>query len=75
MRDTMTNRKRRITCRDDLASKVKLAPLPETRRVPHDHQHAETAPARDVVTPPRRPRRRPHVLVVALREMLAEVGR
>lgn len=55
--------------------RVKLAPLPPALRVPHDHQHAETAPPRDVITPPRRPRRRPHVLVVALREMLAEVGR
>lgn len=72
MRDTMTNRKRRITYRDDLASKVKLAPLPETRRLRPDDPRAETAPARGVVTPPRR---RPHVLVVALREMLAEVGR
>jgi len=59
----------------DHPARVSLAPLPAALRVPHDHQHAETAPARGVVTPPRQPRRRPHVLVVALREMLAEVGR
>lgn len=72
MRDTMTNRERRITCCDDLASKVKLAPLPEALRLRHDDPRAETAPPRDVISPPRRPRRRTPVLVVALREMLAE---
>lgn len=53
-------------------ARVSLAPLPEALRLRHDDPRAETAPAPGVVTPPRRPRRRPHVLVVALREMLAE---
>lgn len=56
-------------------TRVSLAPLPEALCLPHDDPRTETAPPRDVITPPRRPRRRPHVLVVALCEMLAEVGR
>lgn len=59
----------------DHPARVSLAPLPAALRLPHHDPRAETAPPRDVITPPRRPRRRPHVLVVALREMLAEVGR
>jgi len=53
-------------------ARVSLAPLPDGLRLRHDDPRAETAPPRDVISPPRRPRRRAPVLVVALREMLAE---
>lgn len=56
----------------DHPARVSLAPLPETLRLRPDDPRAETAPPRDVISPPRRPRRRTPVLVVALREMLAE---
>ncbi len=56
----------------DHPARVSLAPLPEALRLRHDDPRAETAPPRDVISPPRRPRRRTPVLVVALREMLAE---
>ncbi|RWR49423.1 hypothetical protein EOW65_09090 [Sinirhodobacter ferrireducens] len=51
---------------------VSLAPLPEALRPRHNDPRAETAPPRDVISPPRRPRRRAPVLIVALRELLAE---
>lgn len=53
-------------------TKVKLAPLPEALRLRHDDPRAETAPARGVITPARRIRRRTPVLVAVLREMIPE---
>ncbi|RLL63975.1 hypothetical protein [Paenirhodobacter hankyongi] len=53
-------------------ARVSLAPLPDGLRLPHDDPRAETAPAPGVITPARSLRRRTPVLVVALREMLAE---
>ena len=53
-------------------ARVSLAPLPDGLRLPHDDPRAETAPAPGVITPARSLRRRTPVLVVALRELLAE---
>lgn len=55
-------------------ARVSLAPLLEALRLRPDDPRVETAPPRDVITPARRLRRRTPVLVVALREMLAEGG-